>query len=289
MQQRIFDVTCPDCRIDFSVEEDAPYVRSGLSPVGNILMYRINSEMIKEYLIQKVKRYNDRTKLDLVVKFCEKKCKDCGNQRGYASLRIGFSDDIVDRKEDSGWFEDIGSTASNPKIVETVFNQFIKKFRYSREYLDDILANNKKLEYVENTFGMTESFLEDIKMYCTPKRIPTTANESWIIFSARAESVINDMLENPNPYGFKNHNEGGKFYPLPEYQTLYEELYVSFKDKNIPTKKLELLYKVYGKVEIHSVYPINKDTVEFIIYVHPENMVGREDPYVRKILTGEKK
>ena len=65
------------------------------------------------------------------------------------------------------------------------------------------------------------------------------------MFSARAEKIIEDMLENPD------------------------------------TDKVE------GSIEIHDVHPLTKENIEFVVYVHPKEMRASENPYIRKILSGE--
>ena len=65
------------------------------------------------------------------------------------------------------------------------------------------------------------------------------------MFAARAEKIIEDMLEDPETD------------------------------------------KVDGSIEIHDVHPISKDNIEFIVYVHPKEMKASENPYIRKILSGE--
>ena len=44
-----------------------------------------------------------------------------------------------------------------------------------------------------------------------------------------------------------------------------------------------------GRIQIQDVYPISKDIVEFLIYIHPLEMKLKENPHVRQILLGEEK
>lgn len=240
---------CPNCKEELAIEvpfqDLIPKVRSLIKPVGNILVYRISSDEIKQFIIRKARYFKEDAKVEVIPRYCEKKNSD--PHRGYASLRIGFSDDVIEKKGDAGWYEKVGQNTGNIRFIEDIFVGMIQKYQYSKKDLENVLGNYKNLEKVENRLGMTESFIEDIKMYSTPRRIPTNNNESWIIFSARAEEVIKDMLEDP--------------------------------DTDM----------VSGNVEIHDVYPINRDVVEFIVYVHPMEMKSQENPHVRRIMLGDVK
>ena len=249
MSEATINAVCPNCQEELSLEvpmQDLhPKVRSLIKPVGNILVYRISSDEIRQFIIRKAKFFKEEAKVEVITKYCEKKNSD--PHRGYASLRIGFSDDVIEKKGTAGWYEKVGGNTGNIRFIEDIFVGMIQKYQYDRKSLDAILGNYKNLEKVENQLGMTESFIEDIKLYTTTRRVPTNNNESWIIFSARAESVISDMLEDPDTD------------------------------------------KVGGKIEIHDVYPINKDVVEFIVYVHPKEMTSQENPHVRRIMMGDVK
>ena len=46
---------------------------------------------------------------------------------------------------------------------------------------------------------------------------------------------------------------------------------------------------VDGRIEIHDVYQIDKDVVEYIIYLHPQEIEYKENAHVRQILLGKEK
>ena len=246
MSAEPFIVQCQNCKEEFPVTAPFPIVRSLIEPIGEIKVYRITSEEIKHFLIQKAKFFKPASRLELVVTYCEKKNSD--PHRGHASLRIAFSDDVIEKKAGAGWFDRMGEGEGNIRFIKDVFAGFIQKYQYDRKSLDDILSDYKKLEALENKLGITEQFIEDVKLYCTPRRITTATKESWIFFSARAEKVIEDMLENPETDS------------------------------------------VRGRVDIDGrVFPINKDVVEFIVYVHPNETKSSENPLVRQLLLGKGK
>ena len=271
-EQKIYDIECPSCHQEFSMEVPIPEVRSGLAPIGNILVYKTNTEMIKQYLTEKLQSFEKNAKLEIVVKYCEKtdtyekkkkqQFRRKGKHQGYASMIIMFSEEILDKKN-SGFYEKLGYSSGSPNIVKTVKAEFIKKFQYDRKELDNILGDYRYLEKLEDEFGMTEAFIEDIRDYSIPIIVPTPDKESWILFSARPEAIIYDMLENPEPYKWIKNPDGGT-------------------DIGIT--------KVDGEIEIYEVCPISKGVVEYVIYVHPENMKSNKgNPLIYNMIKGFKK
>lgn len=258
MSKTEFSTVCPDCGKDIIVSADIPNVntesfpkvRSGLKPIGNVMVYKISSEEISNFIIQKARQYVPDVRMKVVPRYCEKKRKNKNinePHRSYASLRIAFSDNVIKKDQDFGWFGSIGENGSNIELHPGILVNLIEKYKYNRKDIDSWLKNYKTLEELEETLGMTEAYINDIRMYTTPQRVKVDDNESWIIFSAAAENVINDMLTEVH---------SGK---LP------------------------------GVMQIKSVYPISKDIVEYVIYIHPSKMEVRENPHVRQILLGEAK
>lgn len=253
MKEIKLNASCPNCNTDMVLTADidqnqlAPEVRGKLTPSENILVYHVSSEEIKQFIIQKAKKYVPDVKVEVVPRYCERKRrKSTDPRRSYASLRIAFSNEIVEKNTDQGWFGKIGENGSNVRVINSLFNNLIRKYQYNKKEIDGWLKSYKNLEELEETLGMTETYINDLKMYATPQRIKS-GNEDWIIFSAAAENVLMDMLT------------------------------------EVGTDK------VPGKMIIHDVYPISKDIVEFVIYLHPENIKMKEDPHVRQILLGEEK
>lgn len=247
MSEVLLGAACPNCNTDFKLkvesEELYPEVRSLIKPIGNILVYKITSEEMKVFVSQKAKFFKEDVKVELTPRYCERKKSD--PHSGYASLRIAFSSDAIERKGKGDWYEKIGEDTNRIRVVDEIYTELIKRYQYDRKELDRILGNYENLEKVENQFGMTEAFIEDIKLYSIPRRLPTINNESWIMVAARADLVIADMLE------------------------------------EIETDKLR------GHVEIHDVYSVSKDVVEFIVYLHPIEVKSEDNPYIRKIMTGD--
>lgn len=256
MQQITLGTQCPHCQkelvvgtsVPTSPMELAPEVRGKINPVGSIFVYRITSEEIKQFIIQKASKFVPDVKVEVVPRYCEKKRRrDTDPHRSYASLRIAFSENIIEKKDDLGWYGKIGESTGNVRVVESLFKEIILRYQYQRKEIEGWMKSYKNLEELEDGLGMTEAYINDIRMYSTPQRVQTTNKESWIIFSAAAENVIQDMLTDSS------------------------------------TNKLS------GRIQIQDVYPINKEIVEFVVYVNPAEMKLRENPHVRQILMGEEK
>lgn len=193
---------CPKCGESLIVPMDLPSeavemagnVRSCLRPIGSIYVYKITSDDIKGFLTAKVRALSPETKIDVIPRYCEKKTKKGEPHRSYASLRIAFSHHAIEKKSDHGWFDKIGETGSNVRLVNDIFANVIQRYSFSRKNIDTWLGDYKILESLEDAFGITEEYLKDIRTYCVPQLVPTNNGDDWIIFAASAESVITDML-----------------------------------------------------------------------------------------------
>lgn len=203
MQEIKLGTTCPHCKEELIVKtavptnplELAPNVRSAIEPVGSIYVYKISSEEIKQFITQKAQSYIPDVKIEVIPRYCEKKRRrDTEPHHSYASLRIAFSDKAVVQDSDLGWYGKLGESTDNVKVVPTLFTNIIQKYQYNRKEVDKWMNNYKILEELEEGLGMTEAYISDLRLYATPRRVQTTTNESWIIFSAAAENVIRDML-----------------------------------------------------------------------------------------------
>lgn len=248
------ETQCPHCKKDIKLGATvdaaalAPQVHAKIQPAGSIWEYRISTDEMKLFITQKAKKYCPDVKVDMVPRYCEKKRRHKSDpHRAYTSLRIAFSEHIVEKKDDLGWYGKIGESADNLRIQPSMFQNLFQMYRYDTKVVDEWLKSYKNLEELEDALGITEDYIREIKMYAKPQRITTNDKESWIIFAAAAENVITDMLT------------------------------------EIKTQRPA------GRIEIRDVYPISRDNVEFLIYVHPQEIQLTENPHVRQILTGEEK
>ena len=198
--------TCTKCGEKLLISADIdnslndPNLRCGLKPASTIRKYVISSELIKKYLIKKAQKYVPDVKMEVVPRYIEvKKPKRFEPHKSYASFRIAFSEAIIENTGgDDSWFYKIGTDESNVRIEKSMFSAFIKKYGYNSESLNEWTKSYKTLEELEEAFGITEQYLNDIKMYAHPKRIMDQAKNRWIIFSAAAENIIKDMFTDPD-------------------------------------------------------------------------------------------
>lgn len=203
MQESKFGAKCPLCNKDIVLTstipsdplELAPVVRGKLTPAGSIYVYKISSEEIKQFITKKAAKFVPDVKVEVVPRYCEKKRRrESDPHHSYASLRIAFSENVIEQKDDLGWYGKIGESTENVRVVESIFKGIIEKYQYNRKEIEGWMKSYKTLEELEDGLGMTEAYINDIRMYSTPRRVQTTNKESWIIFSAAAENVIQDML-----------------------------------------------------------------------------------------------
>lgn len=258
MKELSLKATCPDCHNQLMVKtnfptdplELSPDVRGAKDPDGCIWRYRITSDELKKFIVEKAKSFVPDIEVEVVPRYCEKKRrKQYEPHRSYASLRIAFSDKAIPKDGDLGWYGEIGENPENCKVVNTLFQGIIRKYRYDVKEVDNWLKSYKIMEELEDAFGMSEAYINDLKMYVIPKRIRTTDHDkkSYIIFSAAAENVIADYLT------------------------------------EVTTNKIA------GKMKIVDVYPISQGVVEWEVHVDPTQYTVKENPHVRQILMGEEK
>lgn len=172
-----------------------PYNRADIKPRAMIKVFTINSEQIKKFIKDKTRFFAPESNVETIITFCK---RSKSSTKGYASARISFSDDVITKSSrDQSWFDRLGEQ-SNVRFIDSIYNHIIAKYRYDRKEIDKILNNYKLMSKMEDEFGVSEQFMNDIKCYITPKKINIPSiNRSCVIFSARVEAIIEDMLSNP--------------------------------------------------------------------------------------------
>lgn len=196
---------CPHCGKSITTAYDLPEnmappsVRSKLDPVGTMHVYRISSEQIKEYLTEKVREIVPSTKLDLAPRYTEKKRRSKSDQvHSYASLNIALSDDVIQNGSDNSWFGSIGQDSSSVRVMDDMYKNIIKKYRFDPKDVREWLKDYKIMEDLEENFGMDESFIQELKKFSNPQRVATVDKKSWVVFAAAPEYIIGDMLTDPS-------------------------------------------------------------------------------------------
>ena len=178
--------------------------RAGIEPKGLIQVFTITSEQIKAFIKAKAKYYVPDAIVQTIITFSGSKVEGKKGKnkilpgKSYTSARISFSDHVISAEDrEQSWYDRLGEQ-SNVHFVKDIYYNMIKKYQYDRKEIDEILNNYKKMSELEDMFNIDESFLNDIKMYITPKKINIDSNNSCIIFSARPELIIEDMLTDPS-------------------------------------------------------------------------------------------
>ena len=175
-----------------------PIVRTQVKPTRLIHVYKITTEEITAFLLQKLKLIKPNAMLKTHFQYSMN--KQTNPPRSYSSLRIAFSEDVVktDSNADGSWFESLGDNESNLKFDRNFEIMMISRYKYNKEILKTYLSDYKQLEKLEKQYGITESLLKDIIMYSTPRRIHMPrSKESWIFFAAEPAEVIKDYLSDP--------------------------------------------------------------------------------------------
>lgn len=248
-----FDCKCPLCDGTFEIRPPGQNeVKCELEPVGNIRVFKINSEQVQAFLLDKVRLLTEKntTKLEVVTQFGKKANNRSDEskikQRLFTSLKIALSEDVVEGSGTDDYYRKLGQNEMNIEFINPVFKGFIQKFGYNRKALEEELSY-KDMERIENNLRITEWDIERIKEFIVPKRIVIDSKERWIFFSARTIKVLEDMLTEPGA----------------------DEL--------------------NGTIEIAEAYPISNSSVTWVVYLHPLKTEASENPLVRKLLMGQRK
>lgn len=191
---------CPQCSANIELSTDVtkdifnPSVRSRIQPIGSLDVYKITSDDIKQFVTQKARMYVPEVRVELLPKFISKKRTGRGPNPAFASLKLAFSHDIVDKDDQYAFYENMMNIENNVKIVNTVFTNIIGMYKYRKEDIENWLRNYKTMEMLENNFGLTEEYIRDMLEYANPRRIIDQNKNTWIILTASADKILKDML-----------------------------------------------------------------------------------------------
>ena len=255
------ETTCPNCHATFkstyeleveapvlpapeSTAEAIPETRAKLEPDSQIFVYKITSEQIKQFIIDKTKCLCPDVKVEVAPVYIERKSRNDSNKRiAYASIRIAFSDKVIDHGREYGYYGRLGESEENTRMIRSMFTDIYQKYHFSSEELDVYLNSYKNMEALEENFGISEEYLRDLRRFANPSKMKDANGDWWVFFSGSAEKIITDMLAKP----------------------------------------VENSAKYSGRISIEDVFQVSKDNVEFLVYLYPDTDVP-EDPRVRQIL-----
>ena len=185
--------------VDMDPLKLAPSIRGGSNPVGIRYEYHITSEDIKKFIIEKAHMYVPNAVLEITPRYCERKRrKGYETQKGYASYKIAFSHHVIKDYENNTWYHQLGESSENTLIVESLFKNLIEKWSYNKDYVNKWLKSYKDMERLEESFGMSDQFIEEIKAFRKPKGVKIEdSNDIWVFFMGCPESIIMDYFTNP--------------------------------------------------------------------------------------------
>lgn len=169
--------------------------RANIKPNGQIDVYKITSDQMKIFIAAKAAAYQPGTKVEMSVEYWEK--KKAVPHRAYAMLKVAMSDDVIEKKQDSSWIVKIVDSESDIKFVKKIWDFIVRQYSYDKKELENMLDDYRKLDQLEEAFGLTEEQIKQIIYYASPRRITTGTKDSWVVFAARPDEVIRNMLTNP--------------------------------------------------------------------------------------------
>ena len=193
---------CPNCNSDISLSAEVTRsmispnnLRCKMDPIGSLDVYRITSEDIKQFVTQKTRMYVPEASLEIIPSYTEKKRRHQNEQRkSYAFLKIAMTDNVLENKNEDNFYERIANIQEHLRFQPSVFANIINLYKYNPELVSKWAKDYKILEMLENKFGMNEKFISDIREFAVPKAVPDSTGRKWIIFAARAEAIIEDMV-----------------------------------------------------------------------------------------------
>lgn len=178
----------------------APEVESYMHPTSLKYVYRVTIDDIKRFLLTKARLLVPGIKLEVVGVYCERKTKNKDDHRAHAYVRVAYSSEAVEKNEDLGWYGRLGDRTSNVSIVKDLSKFMIDKYKYDRREIDKCIKDYEYMEILEESFGMTENYLSNLRSFCTPRGLKATDNTLWVIVAANPAKIFEDMLANSDDH-----------------------------------------------------------------------------------------
>ena len=262
---------------DLSLYQE-PYKRhrADINMASSINVYRITSDDIRIFLNQKAKQYVPAARVEILVEYCER--KKSNPRRSYAALVVGLSSNMMERHGETDTLRRMIETESDHRLLDDIFTNLVKRYQYDRENLQKILESYKLLDEFQLSFGMNEEFIKQLIYWTTPRRQELDkTKEVWTLFGARPDAIIYDMLEELNIYE-----------PIQMEESKLNKMSKEDREK-LPTSAHTMILPRKGRMEIVQVTPITKGSVEFMIYLHSDDIQVNDNPDLRKLLDSMKK
>lgn len=170
--------------------------RAKLEPSNTIQVYRITSDMIKQFLTAKVSWACPQATVDCVPVYTE--VKKSSPRRSFAYINIALSDTVIEKSSDNAWLSGLIGNSENVRFLPKVWTYIIDKYKYDPEYLKQKKKNPDFMDKVNDNLGMSDLDYETLIKMATPHTTESKAtNRRFIVFAARADKIIENMLEDP--------------------------------------------------------------------------------------------
>lgn len=173
----------------------APRVKSGLMPDYAVLRYTVTTDQMAVYLTELIHEFVPDAKVQVAPFYCERKRHKGDRHCSYASLKVALSGDkILKGYENGGWYGQIAEDAGSIQLVDSLFKFIVSKFNYDKRMISKWM-NYKTLDQLEESFGITEEYLYDLRKFADPVAVKTNDGQTWVIFAVDPAAVIRDMLK----------------------------------------------------------------------------------------------
>lgn len=246
---------CPDCGSEVELTADigkeifTPANRAKIKPVGNIDVYRFTSNDIKQFIIQKVHQYVPDAIVDVYPRYCEKKRSKPTDPH-----------------------------RSYASLRIAMSTDVLEKSSKANDFYEQIAESAGNMRFTNGIF------VNIINLYCFGKKdiAQWTKNYKNLEYledeMGMTEAYINDIREFSVPRRIQDKKHKDWIIFAAAAEKVIRDMLTDFKTNTLP-----------GKLQIVDVYPISKDIVEFLVYMHPKVMDLQENVHVRQILSGEEK
>lgn len=195
-------INCPKCGKETlaGIKADprifAPKIRGDKMPDSVPYRYHVTSEDIKEFILKTARTYVPEVEMDIFTRYHEKKIRKGSNEphRSYAFFKMAFSYHVI-KDYNNGWFQQLGQAGNNVQICDSMMKGLIDRWKYDIKDINKILKSYENMEQLEDTFGITDEFIIDLKEFAVPKGVRVKGGKDiWVFFSASPEAILHDYF-----------------------------------------------------------------------------------------------
>lgn len=251
-------VKCPYCEKAIAVENTSsvPFTRSRITPFNTIRVYKISTEEMKEFLQQKLSQLKEGTKVDLIATFSQPLNKEKKKKK--------------ERKSEAEVLRGRGNirVAFSHHIIEGGEKQdwFLKAGENNNHpsIINSVLKNViEKYSYDRKEIG---NILQD---YSEMERLENMYGIT--------EEFLRDIYNYCTPRAISATTNGDMWV---FFSAMPEKIIADMLENPDPETN-------NGRIEIVDCYPVSSGVLEYIVYLHPEEAMMKDNIFVRKLLMGD--